>query len=60
MLAMQETYFTPEQVAKMLQVSTDTILRLIRRKQLKATKIGAQYRISKSDLETHIEEQKNK
>jgi excisionase family DNA binding protein len=45
---------TPEQVADYLQLTTDTIYRLIRRKELAASKIGRSYRIPKEDLETFL------
>jgi excisionase family DNA binding protein len=57
MLAMKEKYFTPEQIAEALQVSVDTILRLIRDKKLRATRVGSQWRISESALEEHLEKQ---
>ncbi len=59
MLAMQERYFTPEQVAEALQVSTDTIYRLIKKGLIEATRIGSQLRISESALQQHLEERSN-
>lgn len=59
MLAMQEKYLTPEQIAETLQVSPDTIMRLLRDKKLKGVKVGTQWRIKESALEQYLEEQSN-
>jgi excisionase family DNA binding protein len=59
MIEMKERYFTPEQVAETLQVSIDTILRLINNKKIKASKIGNQWRIKEGALEKYLEEQSN-
>ena len=45
---------TPEQVAQYLQLTTDTVYRLIRRKELAATKIGRHYRVPRADLESFL------
>ncbi len=45
---------TPEQVADYLQLTKDTVYRLIRQKRLAATRIGRSYRIPKEDLQTFI------
>ena len=45
---------TPEQVADYLQLNTDTVYRLIRRKELAAAKIGRSYRIPKEDVEAFL------
>jgi excisionase family DNA binding protein len=45
---------TPEQVAEYLQLDTETIYRLIRRRQLAATKIGGRYRIPREDLDAFL------
>ena len=45
---------TPEQVADYLQLDRETIYRLIRRKQLAATKIGRAYRIPRQDLDAFL------
>ena len=41
------TYASGQQVADYLQLNTDTVYRLIRRKELAAAKIGRSYRIPK-------------
>lgn len=45
---------TPEQVADYLQLTTDTVYRLIRRKQLAAARIGRTYRIPREDVEAFV------
>ena len=45
---------TPEQVAEYLQLNTDTVYRLIRGRQLAASKIGRAYRIPKEDVEAFL------
>jgi excisionase family DNA binding protein len=42
---------TPEQVAEYLQLTTDTVYRLIRGKELGAVKIGRVYRIPREDVD---------
>jgi len=42
---------TPEQVAEYLQLATETVYRFIREGLLPASRIGRQYRVSKSHLE---------
>ncbi len=45
---------TPEQVAGYLQLTKDTVYRLIRRRKLAATRIGRTYRVPREDLEAFI------
>lgn len=59
MIEMRERFFTPEQVAETLQVSVDTILRLINDKKIRASRVGKQWRISEGALERYLEEQSN-
>lgn len=51
---------TPEQVAGYLQLTTDTVYRLIRQRQLAATRIGRAYRIPKEDLERFLVSRSNR
>ena len=46
-----EKVYTPEQVAKHLQLNVNTIWRYINKGKLKAARIGGQYRIKKSVFE---------
>lgn len=50
-MTVMEKYLTAEEVAQELRVSTDTVLRWIRRKELPAYKFGGVYRITPEDYE---------
>lgn len=45
-----EKLLTVEEVANILSLNKNTILRFIKEKSLKAFKVGHQYRIKESDL----------
>lgn len=45
---------TPRQVADYLQLSTGAVYRLIRRRQLAASRIGRSYRIPREDLDSFL------
>lgn len=47
--------YTVEQVADILKVSVQTVRRLIREKQLKAFRVGSQFRVKKEDLDAFME-----
>ena len=47
-------YLTVEEIAERLKVSTDTVLRLIRRKELIAHKISGTYRVTFEDLQHYL------
>lgn len=53
-----QQFFTPQEVAKELQLNLLTIYRYIRRKKLLAIKFGRQYRIAKKDLDNFIKSNK--
>jgi len=53
-MSQTKKYLTVEQVAAILQVHWQTILRYIRRGDLKAFKIGKAYRIGSDDLDRFI------
>ncbi len=48
---------TIEDVAEILRVSTSTVRKLIDAGDLKAFKVGGQWRIRRSDLDRYIEKQ---
>ncbi len=50
-ISMETNLFTPQEVADLLRVSSDTIRRCIRKGTIKAIKIGDQYRIKQSEIE---------
>jgi len=45
--------YTAEEVAKILKIDKQTVLRFIREKKIKAIKIGREYRIKESELEQY-------
>lgn len=45
---------TPEQVAQYLQLTTDTVYRLIRSRKLAASRIGRSYRIPREDVDAFL------
>jgi excisionase family DNA binding protein len=45
---------TPEQVAEYLQLTTDTVYRLIRNHKLAAARVGRTYRIPREDLDAFL------
>jgi excisionase family DNA binding protein len=56
MLMQELTVYTPEDVARRLRVSEETVRREIRGQQLPAQRIGKQYRIAASDLKAYLGE----
>ena len=55
MWAVEETYFTVEEVAERLKVSHMTVYRWIKAGQLAAYKIGGEFRITERDIEGFLE-----
>lgn len=49
-------YLTVGQIAKELGMSVETVLRWIRKKQLKAYKLGRDYRIKKEDYQEFLDQ----
>ena len=56
---MEDTYLTPEQVAKKLQLQRITVYRMCRRGELPAVKIGNSWRISSKRLMEILEPKSN-
>lgn len=52
---MQETYFTVEQIADLLQMHPKTVQRYIREGKLRAVKVGKGWRVSGHDLSVFTE-----
>ena len=52
---MQETYYTVEQIAQMLQMHQKTVQRYIREGKLRAVKVGKGWRVSGHDLSVFTE-----
>ena len=53
---MIDELYTPLEVAKMLRVTRTTIYQHIKKGQLKAIRIGNQYRITKAQLEEYLQQ----
>ena len=53
---MIDEFYTPLEVAKILRVTRNTIYEHIKSGQLKAIRIGNQYRITKAHLEEYIKQ----
>lgn len=54
---MSVTLLTAAEVAEQLRVSTMTIYRLIRRGELPAVRVGRNYRVRASDLDSYLASQ---
>jgi excisionase family DNA binding protein len=48
--------YTPQEVAKIVRVTRTTIYQHIKKGQLKAIRIGNQYRITKAQLEEYLQQ----
>ncbi len=48
---------TLEQVAEYLQVSYQTVYKMVRNKEIRAVKIGRSYRVRKEDIDAYFENQ---
>ena len=53
---MPTEYFTVEQIAKDLSLSEDTVLHWIRRRELKAYKLGKTYRVKREDYQEFLDQ----
>ncbi len=53
---MEDNYYTPQDVAKILKVAYMTVYRWIRAGKLKAVKAGKQYRIDKEELDKFLKQ----
>ena len=51
---MDEKLLTPVEVAEMLQVKKNTVYEMIKRGDLKATKMGKQFRITEKDVYEYL------
>ncbi len=58
MLMQEMNIYTPEDVARRLRVSEETVRREIRGNHLSAQRIGKQYRISANDLKAYLGDQR--
>lgn len=56
----QDPFYTAEELAKVLKVNIMTIYRKIKSKQLKAYKIGKEFRIDKKEFNSFLSKAKTK
>lgn len=56
---MTEKIFTPEQVAQTLQIHPLTVLKYIKEKKIKASRLGRVYRIREKAIEEFLDKQTN-
>lgn len=49
-------YYTMKQMAGILDVSVTTVLRLLRKDEIKSYRIGSLWRVKKIDFNTYLEE----
>lgn len=54
---MSDKVLTPEQVGKMLQIHPLTVLRYIKAKKIKASRLGRVYRIKEESVEAFLDKQ---
>ncbi len=54
---MSNKVLTPEQVGKMLQIHPLTVLKYIRSKKIKASRLGRVYRIKEKSVEDFLDKQ---
>lgn len=57
---LEETSYTPEEVAQILKISRYTVYELVKRGELAAYRIGRKIRVESSDLNAYIEKSKDK
>jgi excisionase family DNA binding protein len=50
----EETYYTVKQIAKMLQVSEETVRRIVAEGKLEIVYVGRQVRISRDALDAYL------
>lgn len=51
--------YTPSELSEILKVSEELIRKLLRRDELKGSKVGKYWRIKKKDVEEYLEKNKN-
>jgi len=55
-----EKLYNVDEVAEILRIHKETVLRFCRESKIKASKIGREYRIKESDLKAYIDLSTNK
>jgi len=51
------TTYTVEDVARILKITDQTVRNLIKRKELKAIRVGGQFRITQEELDRYLQKQ---
>ena len=51
-------FFTTEEVADILKISSKTVREMIKSKRLQAVRVGQEYRITEDQIRDYIEENK--
>ena len=59
MVKRQTEFYTVPEVKKILKVSTQTVLKYIKNRELKGFRMGNQWRVSKAGLEAFIDRHSN-
>jgi putative molybdopterin biosynthesis protein len=59
-MAQEKEFYLVEELAEKLRVSTMTIYRYIKRKKVKAYKIGKEFRIDKAEFDNFLNKVKTK
>lgn len=54
-----DKYYSPTELAEILNLDPRTVRNLIKNGDIKAVKVGSQWRIGKNDFEAFIEENRN-
>jgi len=54
-----DKYYSPTELAEILNLDPRTVRNLIKKGEIKAIKVGSQWRIGENDFETFIEENRN-
>lgn len=59
MMQKQTDFYTVPEVKKILKVSTQTVLKYLKNRELKGFRLGNQWRVSKKGLEDFIDRNSN-
>ena len=55
----EETYYTPEEIAKLLRMAEGSVTRLLRQKKIPAYKISGQWRIDREEFKAFMAKNRN-
>ncbi len=57
---MTESFFVPNEVCTILRIKLRKFYSLVRSGQLRAIRVGREFRVSSKDLDSYLEEQKQR